>query len=476
MKKIIFTLIVILSLTLFLGLNLKQTKAEGGCTLNISLDKDTISNADLTTASSFENNISNINIEFNDADNNPISLRSLGDDDSVNFEIGDESIAVIKGNVRQFYVFGVSKGTTSITCVIVYNSNTYRSNTVNITVEGSILKDGGLEAVKGWHTYGDYWHIDVDGNANDDSWGFDVNSTFNMTGGNNMYIRMPNGENTSLNGSVRIYQDIYLDSEAYTFAVYIRRFPGIEQQPVVRVDGVDYDSFNTPVEVGAIRLDNDNKETSQSFYKVYEGDDKKGVGSFEACSVEFRVNEPGIYRLYLLAESESHVGMGMQVDNFVLTSGQQVSYITAKFGSSNEVKVDESISLEFHAYYSDGSEATITDVRPTYVSSNSEVLTITKDNKVYGLAVGEANIYVSITINGQDYNYTIEATVVADEDDNNTGGGDDTPQGGETKTTPNDGETTKKGCKSNISSAVLPLVIVLSSTAIIISFKKKKRL
>ena len=396
---------------------------------------------------------------------NLVNLKTLyrADPTCIDFDVADTTIAVVKGNYKQYYVYGVSAGTTTVQLSIKYQDEWYDSNIVTITVEGTNFKDGGFEAVRSWHDMDNYWKVDLSGDADIDSWGFDVESTFNMTGGNNMFIRMPNGNNKSTDGSVRIYQDLDLTADSYTFAVYIRRFPGIEQTPVVTIDGVDYDSFNTPVEIGVILLDAQGHETDTKYSKVYKDDYKQGVGDFEAVSVQFTLSEAGKYRMFFYAETAEHVGMGMQVDNFVLSRGQTIDHITASFGTDNTVNVDEALKIVWHAYYADGTEATVEDVRPTYLSSNIEVLSVTSDNKAMGMAPGEANIFVSITINGVDYNYTIEGTVIGEEEP-------DTPP-----TTVDPGEETpdKKGCKSFLGAGTLAISFALVGFAAV-CYKRRK--
>lgn len=387
-----------------------------GETVNITMSKsaDVINNSELTTADGLEKNKSYLTITVTDKEGNELKLKDLHRADALSWETSDENVAIPKGTYKAFYIYGIAPGTATITFSVTYEGATTSIST-DITVEGSVLRDGGFEGSTDWHASA-YWKVVTTKNATATHWGYDVNSTFNMTGGNNMFIRMPNGGDSETDGTVLVYQDVYLVPASYSFAAYIRRFPGFEQQDTV--DG--YDSYNTPVTVGAILLDADGNETDTKFAETYKDDEKMGVGDFEACAVQFSVKEAGTYRLYLFAESEIHVGMGMQVDNMCLVSGQQIDHVEVSFGTDNTVQVNMAEPLVFKAFYADGTEVDLGDVRPTYLSSNTAVLSVTSDNKVFGLAPGTANLTASVTVNGVEYKCTIEAMVQGDEEPTQT--------------------------------------------------------
>lgn len=435
-----------------------------GPTVNITISKsaEVINNSELTTADGLEKNKSYLTITVTDKTGKELTLKELYRAEALSWKTSDENVAIPKGNYKSYYIYGIAPGTATITFTVNYEGEE-NSASVDITVEGSVLKDGGFEGSTGWHETA-YWKVISTKNATPNHWGYDVNSTFNMTGGNNLFIRMPNGGDTETDGTVTIYQDVYLTPASYSFAAYIRRFPGFEQQDIV--DG--YDSYNTPVTVGAILLDANGNETETKYAETYKDDYKMGVGDFEACAVQFSVTEAGTYRLYLYAESEIHVGMGMQVDNMCLVSGQQIDRVEVSFGTDNTVKVNMAEALVFKAFYSDGTQVDLGDVRPTYLSSNTGVLSITSDNKVFGLAPGTANLTASVTVNGVEYKCTIEATVVGDEEPTTppAPGGDSSAPGNN-----NDGGDNNT---TIIIVAAAAVVVILAVVVICVVAKKKK--
>ena len=429
------------------------TSGEGACTVELSAGAAVISNAEITTSAGLENNKAYLTAVVRDAEGNELSLRDLARNGAITFESSDPDVAIGKGNYKGYYIYGISAGKATVTMCVDYNGSVSRAS-VDIEVTGSALRDGGFEGATDWHDC-PYWTVVTGGKADGDSWGYDVNSTFNMTGGNNMYIRMPNGGNQETDGSVLVYQDVYLTPGDYTFASYIRRFPGFEQQDTV--DG--YDSYNTPVTVGAALLDTNGEETSTAWSKTYQDDYKMGVGDFEACPVAFQVTEEGTYRLYMLAQSEVHVGMGMQVDNMCLVSGRQIDRVEVSFGQDNTVAVGKSAPLVFKAYYADGAEADLSDIRPVYESADTEVATITSDNQVFGMAAGTVNIYASVTVNGVEYKCTAEATVT---------GGDAEPSGTEEPSGEGGGSVTP------IIIAVVAVVVIAGAAVAVVIVKKEQ--
>lgn len=428
------------------GQNSSGLSGEGECTIELSAGAAVISNGEITTSAGMENNKSYLTVVVKDGEGNELSLRDLARNGAISFESSDPNVAIGKGNYKEYYIYGISAGTATITMCVDYNGSVSRAS-VDIEVTGSALRDGGFEGATDWHDC-PYWTVVTSGKADPDSWGYDVNSTFNMTGGNNMYIRMPNGGNQETDGTVLVYQDVYLTPGEYSFASYIRRFPGFEQQDTV--DG--YDSYNTPVTVGATLLDASGNETSTTWSETYKDDNKMGVGDFEACPVAFEVAEAGTYRLYMLAESEIHVGMGMQVDNMCLVSGRQIDHVEASFGENNTVAVGESAPLVFKAYYADGTEADLSDIHPVYESADTEVATVTSDYKVFGMAAGTVNIYASVTVNGVEYKCTIEATVT---------GGSAAP-------------SSQGGSATPAIIAVVVVVVAAAATAAVVIVKKKQ--
>lgn len=474
MKRFLSLLVVLcLMLTVLPAMNgVLAEEADNGAvtvegeTVNITMSKsaDVINNSELTTADGLEKNKSYLTITVTDKEGNELTLKELHRADALSWETSDLNVAIPKGNYKSFYIYGIAPGQATITLNVTYEGAT-TSVSVDITVEGSVLKDGGFEGSTGWHE-SEYWKVVSTKNATTQHWGYDVNSTFNMTGGNNMFIRMPNGGDTETDGTVLVYQDVYLEPASYSFAAYIRRFPGFEQQDTV--DG--YDSYNTPVTVGAILLDADGNETDTRYAETYKDDYKMGVGDFEACSVQFSVTEAGTYRLYLYAESEIHVGMGMQVDNMCLVSGQQIDHVEVSFGTNNTVQVNMAEALVFKAFYADGTEVDLGDVRPTYVSSNTAVLSVTSDNKVFGMAAGTANLTASVTVNGVEYKCTIEAVVEGDEEPSQ-----DPNQGSNQGTTPN---TPSEPGESNNGMTIIIVavaaVLVIAVVIVVVVTKKKK--
>jgi hypothetical protein len=383
--------------------------------LSVSVASNTISNADLTTSLGYEANCSTITITATDLNEDVIPLKDLYDAEAIEFEIEDDNIAIVRGTYRKYYVFGISAGTTTVTVKVTYEDYT-AEETFNITVEGSTVKDASFEGSTTWKD-NSYWSVTTNQDSVDSQWGYDLNSSYGMTGGGNIFVRMPNGDDTAVVGWVRFSQDVTLEAGNYIFSVYLRRFPGYEQQDIITVDGVDYDSFDWPFSVGAVKVVGGDESLTDTWSTVFEGDNKKGVlgGEFEACSIEFTITEAGTYRLWFKAEAVDPVGMGAQIDNAILAlANESMHHIVTSFNNNaTEMTVSDNYQLATIAYNEEDEVFDMGENRPSYVSSNTEVLTVSSDGYITAVGVGEATIYTTLTVGAVTKEHSLLVTVNA---------------------------------------------------------------
>lgn len=372
----------------------------------------------------------------------------------VTYTITDENVATEMVNRGETAFFGIGAGETTITVTVEFGGKSVTSNPVTLSVTGSLIRDGGFETNYAGDNgnANDYWQAAVSGGATDKNYGYDLGG-FGRTGMGNIFVRMPNGEEAwTFEGTVRLWQDIELEADAYTLSAYIKRFPGEEGSG----------KFGGDVWFEAVLLDAQGQETETKF--ISEKNDDAGVGQFDPLSFGFEVATAGTYRIYIVAESEpaNNTGIGFQMDDVSMLQGKVPTKLTIMLGD-NEVgdyalKVGDTSKISAKALYEDGTEAVAERIRLSFEVDDGSIATVSKDGTVFALDVGETEIKVTADVDG--VSIVQSFTLIVEEAE------------GETPGTPS--EEPAGGCSGNVGGTAVGIaVVVLAVGSVLISAKKR---
>ncbi len=336
------------------------------------------------------------------------------DNAEVSYTIADKNVAKETTSSGQVVFFAVGAGETEITATVVFNGQTVTSAPVLLTVTGNLLRDGGFEtnyAGADGNT-NDYWKGEASDGAVKENFGYDIGG-FGRTGVGNIFVRMPNSSTEgdpalTYKGTVRIWQDLELEADAYTLGAYIKRFPGEEGSG----------KFGGDVWFEAVLLDAEGNETETKF--ISDKNNDAGIGQFDALTFSFDIETAEVYRIYIVAQADptDNTGIGFQMDDVSLIQGKVPSRISVTFGDKEDgdytLKVNETATINVKALYDDGSEAQAENIRLSFSVDDGEIATVSKDGMVFALEVGETTIKITADVDGVSIVRTI-TLIVEDE-------------------------------------------------------------
>ena len=312
----------------------------------------------------------------------------------------DPSIIYVRLLTTGYHVLGISKGITSVYVTAEYMGSV-AIKSIEFTIDtDNYLIDGGFEAQNQYS----FWKFSGNGGGSGDD---SQTNIYKRSGYANIWTMAPifwDG-NVKNDADIKLSQEVEIPAGKYSLSVFISRYvaTGVDGQMSTK-GGMVTLSVTKVDEVGNALMDPIYREFDTSY----------GANEYGKLSLVFDASETARYEVAIKVKGDAQYGLGMQIDDFELTSATYPLSISADLGEDvTTVDVDSIYTIFVYALYEDGRvEQLTTDLR--FFFDDFSIACVSNGFLIPRKA-GTTICTVRATILDQVYETTFEVVVVGGE-------------------------------------------------------------
>lgn len=317
----------------------------------------------------------------------------LDDDYDLIIKSSDTKKIYIRKMIDGYYAIGVGNGSASIYATAIFNESYGISKLEQTVSTSNYLIDPGFESQNDTFV----WKLEgTSGAATDDG----KTNIYMRSGYSNLWLMSPVwwDANVKNDSYVRVSQSLHLESGKFELSVYINRFPANGTNGTLSGKG----GIAT---LGIILLDEDGNETTTEFHQEF--DTSYGSIAYEKISLVMNLEE-GNYLAYLKVQGDEEFGLGMQVDDFNLSSAIYPKSISVSI-TDDDIYIDDIYKINVTANYEDGTKETLNG-NLRYIFSDYKIA-CESGGFLIGREEGTTTLTIKTTILDKEYETTVEIKI-----------------------------------------------------------------